>query len=382
MHRRRFITGALGTATAVGLGSARPAGAVPRPEGWRRVAVPDGLEVAALQSVAAASRRRAWAVGAEGLGGGAPGRPLSYLWDGRAWSRTDTSGLDLDGYLTDVAANTSGEAWAIGYEGDASLWHLHAWDGDGWERVPFPGEGTPGAIVADVTVAPDGEAWAVGQYEGTYRVLRWNGRRWRWLRPLPSGNQRPLVGVRRSWRGEIWIYGPGVCARWDGTWHEIPMEDHPHYVTGLLPVAPDDIWLCGYDLYVPGGRPPTAQLRHYDGTAWRYAERLPITVGQLTGIVGDARDRPDRIAGWSYPDWNQSHYLRWDGAAWVSERGPASGSPTLMYGITRVPRRREYWAVGSTVFIPRPPGQVRIERLTLPRTAEPRDGSDPVTTLP
>ncbi|WP_282793249.1 hypothetical protein [Streptomyces sp. CC224B] len=365
MHRRRFVRGALGTAAGATLLPALPARAAVRADGWQQAAVPDAAEMAGLRSVAAAGPRLAWAVGTEGLDRTTYGRPLSYRWNGTAWSRTDTTGLAFAGLLTRVAANASGEAWAVGLDREHSLWHLYAWDGDGWERVPFPGEGAADTALHDVAVAPDGSAWAVGTYENRSRTMHWNGRRWRWIRPLPSGNNNAAVGVRRSCRGDVWIFGSGVCARWDGTWHEIPLEGQMSNVTGMLPVAPDDIWLCGYNWTLPGGRPPAARLSHYDGTAWQYVG-APFTGGELTGIVGDDRDRPDRIAGWEYPDWNRAHYLRWDGGDWVSERGPESTTPVLINGITRVPGTREYWSAGSTSFFPYPPGQVRVERLRPP----------------
>lgn len=365
MHRRRFVSGTLGVAAGATLLSALPAQAATQADGWQQVAVPDAAEMAGLRSVAAAGPGLAWAVGTEGLDRGTYGKPLSYLWNGTAWSRTDTADLGFNGFLMDVAANARGDAWAVGLDRESDLWHLCAWDGSGWERVPFPGEGAVGTSIHGITVTPDGDAWAVGTYENRSRTMYWNGRRWRWIRPLPSGNNNSAVGVHRSRRGDVWIYGGGVCARWDGTWHEIPMEGHPDYVTGLLPVAADDIWLCGYNWILTGGRPPGAQLRHYDGATWRYVG-TPFVAGELTGIVGDERDRPDRIAGWEYPNWNQAHYLRWEGGSWVSERGPASASPVLMNGIARVPGTRQYWAVGSTSFFPYPPGRARVERLNLP----------------
>ncbi|WP_051855840.1 hypothetical protein [Streptomyces sp. NRRL B-1347] len=373
MDRRRFVGGALGVAAGAAGAALLPAptaGAAARADGWQQVPVPDGVEMAGLRAVAAAGPRLAWAVGTEGRGGSTSGKPLSYVWNGTVWSRTDTAGLHPDGSLMGVAANASGDAWAIGVDHGTDLWRLYAWDGDGWERVPFPGEGAVGNSVHGITVAPDGDAWAVGSFDGSARTLHWNGRRWRRLRPLPSGNNNPAVGVRRTRGGDIWIHGSGVCARWDGAWHEIPVEGHPQYVTGMLPTASDDIWVCGYNWVLTGGRPPGARLRHYDGTAWHHVE-TPFGAGELVGIVGDARDRPDRIAGWEYPNWNQAHHLRWENGTWVSERGPVSTSPVLMNGIARVPGTRTYWAVGSTSFFPRPPGQVRIERLSLPGPARP-----------
>ncbi|MDG4857841.1 hypothetical protein P8605_06670 [Streptomyces sp. T-3] len=363
MHRRRFISGLAGTAAGAGVLSTVPAAAA-EAEGWQQVPAPDGREAAFLHSVAAAGPRRAWAVGVEGvdLYNSVTGTPLAYAWNGTAWSRTDTSHITYNGYLTEVACNESGDAWAIGLDRDTGIWHLYAWDGDTWQPAPFPGQGALDTSLSGILVTPDGDAWAVGTYQNHARTMHWNGRRWRWIRPLPSGNNNTAIGLHRAPCGDIWIYGGGVCARWDGSWHETPMESYPNYVTGLLPVAEDDIWLCGYNWHL--SRPPAAQLRHYDGTTWQYVE-APFIGGELTGMTGDKRDRPDRIVGWEYPNWNQAHYLKWEGGTWVSERGPLSQTPVLMQSLTRIPGTRDYWAVGGTTFFPRPPGQVRIERLSV-----------------
>ncbi|NUR39228.1 MAG: hypothetical protein HOV73_03980, partial [Streptomyces sp.] len=134
-------------------------------------------------------------------------------------------------------------------------------------------------------------------------------------------------------------------------------------VTGLLPVADDDIWLTGFDYGVggPPGKPPGVTLRHWDGSAWSYAT-TPFTVGMLTGIVDDGLGGPDRIAGWDFWDQSRSHHLRWEAGSWVSERGPASATAVLVNALAAVPGAGGYWAVGMTPSSPYPPAQVYIER--------------------
>ncbi|MFE9766086.1 hypothetical protein ACFYPC_16430 [Streptomyces sp. NPDC005808] len=68
-------------------------------------------------------------------------------------------------------------------------------------------------------------------------------------------------------------------------------------------------------------------------------------------------------AGWEFWDRTQAHYLRWDGTAWVSERGLVSSTPVLINSFARVPGTANgYWAVGTTSSYPCPPAQIRIER--------------------
>lgn len=371
MRRRRFVSGLLGAAAGGGLLSAAPAAALagrgPAARSaaeageWRHVAAPDGLQPAYLTAVAAAGPERAWAVGAEDRDAEHARKPLAYAWDGAAWFRTDLGHLGYRGQLSSVATNSTGSAWAIGYD-SSGVSHLLAWDGDTWQETPFPRQTEAGTRLSGVVVAPDGEAWAGARTAVGAGLLHWNGRHWHWSRPHPGGTAAAPSGIHRTPQGEIWLYGTEIVARWDGAWTDVPLTpDARGYTTGLLPVAHDDIWLPGYNLYLVGGRPPAVNLRHWDGSTWSRVT-LPFGGGTLGAIVGDAQGRPDRIAGWDVYDPTRAHHLRWDGGNWVSERGPVATTSVVMNGLARIPGTGDYWAVGTTSLIPGPSNQLRVER--------------------
>lgn len=365
MRRRRFLggvgalvgAGVFGTATGTGTAVARGV-AVPRE--WEAVGAPECTPAAQLIDVAAAGSGLAWAVGEEGRNGSTRGTPLALVQSGGAWTRVDLAHLGFGGALHSVAGTCARSAWALGTGA-----HLLAWDGQTWQEADFPGSGQSGTTLTGVAVGPDGEVWCSGRdSEGS--VLMQGARRW--LPPLPSGSTATPSGVRVAPDGQVWVYGPGIVARWNGTaWTELPAYTGIRLtVTGLLPVAHDDIWLTGYDYGVggPPGKPPGVTLLHGDGTTWQ-SVTAPFTVGMLTGIVADERGRPDRISGWDFWDQNRAHHLRWDcdAAAWVSERGAASDTPVVISSLVSVPGSAgSYWAVGTTSTSPYPPAQVRIER--------------------
>lgn len=370
MRRRRFISGLIGAGAGLGLasasgGTAWAAPAVAEPHDWQAVPAPEGTPAAQLIDVAAAGPALAWAVGEEGRNGGTRGTPLALVWDGTAWTRTGVGHLGLSGSLWSVAGASDGSAWAVGGAATGAA-RLLAWDGQTWQDTDFPGRGAAGTSLTGVTTGPEGHVWLSGRNSDGSVLLHGHQGHWTWLPPLPSGATATPSGLCRTPCGDVWVYGSELVARWDGdTWTELPAPGGIRAtVTGLLPVADDDIWLTGYAYGVggPPGKPPGVTLLHGDGTTWTDVAK-PFGVGMLTGIVADEQGRPDRISGWDFWDQTRAHYLRWDGAAWVSERGPTAGTPVLISSLVSVPGSGGgYWAVGTTSSSPYPPAQIRIER--------------------
>ncbi|MER6710025.1 MULTISPECIES: hypothetical protein [unclassified Streptomyces] len=366
MRRRRFITG-LGAVAGAGLVSARggAAWAAPGPLGeareWQAVTAPEAAPAAQLRAVAASGPGLAWAVGEEGRSGSIRGKALALVWDGTAWQRTSPG---FNGYLASVAAASDGSAWAVGADTSGTA-HLLAWDGRAWQETDYPGRGTTGTDLAAVTTGPRGHVWVSGRNSDGSVLLHGHRGKWTWLEAPPATTTTPPYGIHRSLCGDIWVYDTALVARWDGAaWTVLPSPGGIRAgFTGLLPVARDDIWLTGYDYGIggPPGKPPGVRLLHGDGASWEHV-KAPFGVGMLSGIVGDAQGRPDRIAGWDFWDQTRAHYLRWDGTAWVSERGPVATTPVIMNALAKVPGSDGYWAVGTTSSSPSETARPRIER--------------------
>ncbi|WP_432054369.1 hypothetical protein [Streptomyces sp. bgisy022] len=378
MRRRRFVSGLLGAGAAVALAhaSAGPSTALPPPRigprlpgprDWRAVTAPECAPAAQLLAVAAAGPDLAWAVGEEGRAGSTRGTPVALTWDGTAWSRAGLGGPGWNGALRSVAAAGGGSAWAVGAD-TAGTGRLLRWDGTAWQDTPFPGRGTPGTTLTGVTTGPAGQVWVSGRNAEGQVLLHGTEDDWRWTdRPPVEGAVPVPSGVCRAPGGDVWVYGAELVARWDGdAWTVLPPPGGIRAtVSGLLPVADDDLWLTGhaYGVGGPPGKPPSATLMYGDGTAWRSVP-APFSVGMLTGIVGDAEGRPDRIAGWDFWDQTRAHYLRWSDGAWVSERGPVATTPVVPLALAAVPGSggHGYWSVGTTSGSPHPSAGVRIER--------------------
>ncbi|MFE0105324.1 hypothetical protein [Streptomyces sp. NPDC059009] len=373
MRRRDFVRGL----TAAGAGLALP---LSLPDGasaaeasgtaagaWQQVPAPGGVPATRLLGVAATAPDRAWAVGIQNLDQGPDhyGTPIALTWNGSVWSVTDVSHLTYTGGLRAVAATTRGGAWALGTD-TAGHDQLLAWDGATWREARFPGRGAPGTQLTDIAAGPGGRFWVAGSHGGRAGMMHGDGKTWRWCEPLPDEAAPVPYGIHVTHRGEVWVYGD-IIARWDGAWTVVPhVNGIRSSLTGLLAVAPDDVWLTGlsYGIGGPAGKPPAATLEHWDGTQWSSVQK-PFNVGILSSVMGDEQGRPDLISGWDFWDEKRAHYLRWNGTAWISERGPESPRAAFPLALARIPGTDGgYWSVGADSFYPIPPTQLRIERFT------------------
>jgi hypothetical protein len=178
-----------------------------------------------LEGVAAASDRYAWAVGM-----GAPGFwTVAARWNGSVWRQASMPNIQ-GGVLAAVTMAPHGDAWAVGVvEGNAkhSVLIMH-WNGHSWRRVKSPDP--PGAVLRSVTALRDGTAWAVGYTAAaTSFILHWNGHSWRHVASpeftVAGSSEDNLAGVSAISSGNAWAAGytgggGGLILRWDGSrWH-------------------------------------------------------------------------------------------------------------------------------------------------------------------
>src|SRR5258708_19218454 len=84
----------------------------------------------------------------------------------------------INGGLSDVAAISARDAWAVGSTNEGKVVILH-WNGATWRRVPSP---SPPAYVnmSGVAAVSARNAWAVGTTDlGKSLTLHWNGAAWK-----------------------------------------------------------------------------------------------------------------------------------------------------------------------------------------------------------
>ncbi|GGR88135.1 hypothetical protein GCM10010252_28690 [Streptomyces aureoverticillatus] len=348
----------------------RTNGSARRTQGWQAVPAPGSVPVAQLRRISAAGPELAWAVGEENLGGPTGGHALAMLWNGKTWSKTDLSHLGHT-RLSDVAVTCPTSAWSVGLSAGQSS-PLLRWDGTTWRETPFPGQGEPDVRLNSVVVGPDRRVWICGSRGGAARLLLGEGRRWRWLDPLPVASAA-LYQIVLGSPGEVWVSGDqasgggwtGLVARWNGSWTVLPSIWGARLtISDVHADGADDVWAVGTEAGVggPPGRPGNPALAHWDGTAWTRLEP-GFTVGALSGIAADARGRAAWISGWNHQDQSRSTYLRKDGSAWTVVRGPAGTATPYLNDVTPIPGTAGFWSAGMTSRTAAPPTEAYTERL-------------------
>jgi hypothetical protein len=145
------------------------------------VGVP-GFPYVSLLGVAARSATDAWAVG-QAQSSGFTVRPVIEHWDGRKWRLMPNPPVPALTGLSGVTVAADGEAWAVGssFNNSPDGLVLH-WTGRTWLRSATPKTST-GVNLEGVIAVSSGNVWAVGTAftgNGPYRAytLHWNGRQW------------------------------------------------------------------------------------------------------------------------------------------------------------------------------------------------------------
>jgi hypothetical protein len=236
--------------------------------------VPPGYSaVGTLSDVAAVSATDAWAVGY--LGNAHP-VPLIVRFNGSSWTRQSLPGITGGGVLYSVAAISASDAWAVGGAGPTMHPRLLVlrWNGRSWRRVSI---GTPRrAALFGVTAVSARDVWAVGQdVAGPTLILHWNGRSWQraggvnsvfaTLQAVAAGSATDVVAVGSAGNRN-------VIVRYNGhAWQRQPSPSPPggSILYGVTVISAHDAWAVGRH---GGGSSPKTIILHWNGRSWRRSQ--------------------------------------------------------------------------------------------------------------
>src|SRR5262249_49342413 len=125
---------------------------------WRKVPTPKPLKpIAVLTGVAARSSDDAWAVGYEqDLRSGY--RTLIEHWDGKSWTIAEDG--THQGWLSSVVAVAADDVWAVGSTDYVGFGLIEHWDGKSWTQTFLSGS----IFLRSVAAVAKDDVWAVGQF--------------------------------------------------------------------------------------------------------------------------------------------------------------------------------------------------------------------------
>jgi len=364
VHKIRLASVTALTGAAVLIASAASAAT-----GWTVVSVPQTANNTILLGASARTSTDAWAVGEQfAAAGQAPPPPVSYHWNGTAWSLVATPALGVSSSLMAVSASAATDAWAVGFEilgrhDDGTV--MEHWNGSAWS---VNSTGVVTGFVAELTGVVDlspTDAWAVGEADSAI-LEHWNGSVWSSV-TIPDPDFTPAAGqsISASSATDIWVVGSTVntttgattaeALHFNGTaWTVVPMQQpgtNTPTIGAVTAISATSAWAVGEDIGATSALGGSTLIEHWNGTSWSIVPSpTPGADPGLTGVA--ARGSGDVYAvGSNLPSINggvvQGLILRWNGSTWSQDTDPTDGTYSPLSAAATVPGAANEWAVGT-----------------------------------
>jgi hypothetical protein len=186
-----------------------------------------------LNGAAATSACNAWIVGTAASKVLAQSQTLVERWNGTAWKVQTSPSPGVFNELYGVAAPTSGDAWAVGFDitpANTNQTLVEHWNGTAWTVQTSANPSMSFNELKGVAALSPTDAWAVGYSKNgtTYETLveHWNGKTWKvQTSPNSSNSDNELNGVAALSPTDAWAagyYNNGttdrtLVQRWNGT---------------------------------------------------------------------------------------------------------------------------------------------------------------------
>jgi len=280
-------------------------------------------------------RRRSRRIGSAVLGVAIFAASFGLLWTRVRPETTDVGGAvcprtvsrvapgPSDGGLADVSILPSGDAWAVGPGEDADegvRTVIQRWTGEEWVTDPSPDVGEAATAVVQLTgvhaISPN-DVWAVGTSIASF--------------PLDEANPATTLALHRN--GKRWTRVP--------TPNPGAIENRLTAVSG---VASDDVWAVGHAV---DGTRAAPMVQHWDGTRWS------VVPSPVVGGPGGGGDLRDVLAFASDDVWavgsQQGDPLieHWDGITWSVVEVPEMEHSAFLHAVDGS-SPDDVWAVGWT----------------------------------
>jgi hypothetical protein len=304
-------------------------------------------------AISASSATDAWLVAGTFRDPGLPKNLIEH-WDGVRW--TVTVAARGPGYLRDVSAVSSVDAWAVGATDpyDNGVAEILRWDGVRWGPVATPSVGDHSELDG-VDARDPSDAWAVGWVAKGSQVSplieRWNGTVWT-LAKGPKVVGGYLFAVTALAEDDVWAVGDHytdqytktetLVEHWDGTAWAIVTSPNPGATNngflGVEGVSADDVWAVGSSFDPSTHIVPMAQ--HWDGTQWTVVDLPPLVAYGLHDVAAVSADDVWAVGG--FPGTLVTH---WDGSTWSKVAAPNPSDDDWLSSVAALPTG-EIWASG------------------------------------
>lgn len=300
-----------------------------------------------LSDVAATSGQDVWAVGGQD-NTGYNAYPIALHYDGTHWT---TYQLPESGVFGAVSAISPNDVWAVGSDWINQQAPLaYHWDGTTWAQVPTPRQADPYSSLNAISALSTDDIYAFGYTEqetgsGQNFVLHWDGTSWSDVTGTMSMlSEMSVISPTDAWGVGATADQKPLVEHWDGSsWHQVRAPRRSgEYFEGISAVSADDVWIYGET----NGGYQDPFLEHWDGTKWSvvHDSAAPPQFMVLTGLDGTGPSDAwlsgiGQVGGGAL-------LQHWDGSAWSNVANPAQqlagASPNAVLAISP----NDAWVVG------------------------------------
>lgn len=241
--------------------------------------------------------RRLWTDGAEFWFG----NPSLLRWDGATFTSFQQS---RHGVSVAQTWGTARDTWAVSCA-NARVSH---WTGSDWTAFDLSSLAT--SLCGIAGSAPD-DIWAVGDAGA---VVHWDGSTWS---KVASPTTRDLSVVVATAANDVWAAGGTTSLlHWNGTAWTATTSPSTNSVKAFWSSSSSSVWAATGE----------ASLLHFDGLRWRVVAPPCPPDTELSALWGSRADDLWAFGDYSpSPPFSKGIALHWDGAAWSSHNGDASG---------------------------------------------------------
>lgn len=283
----------------------------------------------------------------------------------RDWSVIPSQNPEPESILNGVAAVSTNDVWAVGYQQitNTALTLIEHWDGVSWSVIPSPNVTSQENILTRVAVVSTSDVWAVGYdntgnpFENQTLIEHWDGTQWSIVpSQSPAAVNNVLMGVTAIAAGNIWAVGyqdnNGSCPsalieHWNGkSWQVVTNPNQCNsQLMDVVAIASKNVWAVGRDTT---GQP---LIDHWNGTSWSIVSSpsLGSGGGMLMGVTSIHANNIWAV-GWQLTPvgYTQTLSEHWNGTSWSLKAIPnATSVDNSLNGLARVPGTTQVWAIGA-----------------------------------
>ncbi len=321
-----------------------------------------------LQSVAALSTDKVWAVGYSVQGttkSTLVKQTLIERFNGTAWHIVTSPDVGTgDNVLTGVAAISAKNVWAVGSSPLGAL-VLH-FDGMRWHLVSAP----TACLLHAVTAISANDVWAVGTMAFQSCTEHFNGTTWSLVStPHIGTSDNTLLGVSASSSHNVWAVGTycvgNGCDRGGGNFQTLILHytgarwsvvsspnpsSYENQLNAVTVISATNVWAVGQDDINP--MTGSTLIVHFNGTRWTQVVSPSVNSRSTLTAVASASATDIFAVGSSLTSNSVVTLIEhFNGTRWNIVASPSPGTGSTLYGLTHVPGAprgsAQFWAVGS-----------------------------------